>query len=147
MAERTTRDRRFPVPVRRVFPWWYLVGAVVSLGLLVLLAPGYGTALVAFWGPAIGIPIREREDLARTRLDRGQPVDRNSLLAQRWLEPTCALLLLGVVVGLGLLVGAFFAQRMSSTTWGGVVVLTCTALCFLVLVVVLRLRRRVRRSE
>ncbi|MBT1672371.1 hypothetical protein [Curtobacterium flaccumfaciens] len=108
-------------------------------------APGgtaAGQATVAFWVPMIGITIQDRERAARARLDRGFPVDRRSLLSPPWLEPTCAVLLTGVAVGLGMLINALFGQGTSITAWVGAGVFLGSAASFVALVLVLRSRRR-----
>ena len=138
----TRRDSRWAVPIRRVFPWWYLGGAVATLAILILVDPGGSQATVAFWGPMIGITIQDRERAARARLDRGLPVDRRSLLSPPWLEPTCAVLLTGVAVGLGMLINALFGHGTSVTTWVGAGVFLGSAASFVALVLVLRSRRR-----
>ncbi|MBF4629381.1 hypothetical protein K0028_00470 [Curtobacterium flaccumfaciens pv. flaccumfaciens] len=138
----TRRDSRWAVPVRRVFPWWYLGGAVATLAILILVDPGGSQATVAFWGPMIGITIQDRERAARARLDRGLPVDRRSLLSPPWLEPTCAVLLTGVAVGLGMLINALFGHGTSITAWVGAGVFLGSAASFVALVLVLRSRRR-----
>lgn len=138
----TRRDSRWAVPIRRVFPWWYLGGAVATLAILILVDPGGSQATVAFWGPMIGITIQDRERAARARLDRGLPVDRRSLLSPPWLEPTCAVLLTGVAVGLGMLINALFGHGTSITAWVGAGVFLGSAASFVALVLVLRSRRR-----
>jgi hypothetical protein len=138
----TRRDSRWAVPIRRVFPWWYLGGAVATLAILILVDPGGSQATVAFWGPMIGITIQDRERAARARLDRGFPVDRRSLLSPPWLEPTCAVLLTGVAVGLGMLINALFGHGTSITAWVGAGVFLGSAASFVALVLVLRSRRR-----
>jgi len=138
----TRRDSRWAVPIRRVFPWWYLGGAVATLAILVLVDPDGSQATVAFWGPTIGIAIQDRERAARARLDSGFPVDRRSLLSPPWLEPTCAVLLTGVAVGLGMLINALFGHGTSVTAWVGAGVFLGSAASFVALVLVLRSRRR-----
>ena len=138
----TRRDSRWAVPIRRVFPWWYLGGAVATLVILILVDPGGSQATVAFWGPMIGITIQDRERAARARLDRGLPVDRRSLLSPPWLEPTCAVLLTGVAVGLGMLINALFGHGTSIRAWVGAGVFLGSAASFVALVLVLRSRRR-----
>ena len=138
----TRRDSRWAVPIRRVFPWWYLGGAVATLAILILVDPDGSQATVAFWGPTIGIAIQDRERAARARLDRGLPGDRRSLLSPPWLEPTCAVLLTGVAVGLGMLINALFGHGTSITAWVGAGVFLGSAASFVALVLVLRSRRR-----
>jgi hypothetical protein len=138
----TRRDSRWAVPIRRVFPWWYLGGAVATLAILILVDPDGSQATVALWGPMIGITIQDRERAARARLDRGLPVDRRSLLSPPWLEPTCAVLLTGVAVGLGMLINALFGHGTSITAWVGAGVFLGSAASFVALVLVLRSRRR-----
>lgn len=138
----TRRDSRWAVPIRRVFPWWYLGGAVATMAILILVDPGGSQATVAFWGPTIGIAIQDRERAARARLDRGLPVDRRSLLSPPWLEPTCAVLLTGVAVGLGLLINALFGHGTFVTTWVGAVVFLGSAASLVALLLVLRSRGR-----
>jgi len=142
----TRRDSRWAVPIRRVFPWWYLGGAVATLAILILVDPDGSQATVAFWGPTIGIAIQDRERAARARLDRGLPVDRRSLLSPPWLEPTCAVLLTGVAVGLGMLINALFGHGTSVTTWVGAGVFLGSAATLVGLLLVLRNRRRRRSS-
>jgi hypothetical protein len=137
-----TRRGRFAVPLRRVFPWWYLVGAIVTIGVLILLDPDGNQVMAAFWGPAIGIAIQDREKDARARLDQGLPVDRASLLSPPWLEPVCAALLTGGAIGVGLLLDALFGDRTFITLGVGSGLLAASALSFVGLVVVLRARRR-----
>lgn len=139
-------DARWAVPIRQVFPWWYLVGAVVTGGVLILLDPGGSQAMVAFWGPTIGIAIRDREQAARDRLDQGLPVDRASLLSPPWLEPVCAALLSGSAIGVGLLLDALFGDRTFTTVGIGTIVLSSSILAFLLLLVVLRARRQRRKT-
>ncbi|MDT0233537.1 hypothetical protein [Curtobacterium sp. BRB10] len=136
------RDSRWAVPLRRVFPWWYLGGAVATMAILILVDPGGSQATVAFWGPTIGIAIQDRDRAARARLDRGLPVDRRSLLSPPWLEPTCAVLLTGVAVGLGMLINAVFGHGASVTTWVGAGVFLGSAASLVGLLLVLRDRRR-----
>ncbi|MCS5494179.1 hypothetical protein [Curtobacterium flaccumfaciens] len=140
------RDSRWAVPIRWVFPWWYLSGAVATMAILILVDPDGSLATVAFWGPTIGIAIQDRERAARARLNRGLPVDRRSLLSPPWLEPTCAVLLTGVAVGLGMLINALFGHGTSVTTWVGAGVFLGSAASFVALVLVLRSRRRRRSS-
>jgi hypothetical protein len=142
----TRRDSRWAVPIRRVFPWWYLGGAVATMAILIVVDPGGSQATVAFWGPTIGIAIQDRERAARARQDRGLPVDRRSLLSPPWLEPTCAVLLTGVTVGLGMLINALFGHGTSVTTWVGAGVVLGSTASFAALVLVLRSRRRRRSS-
>ncbi|MFZ7089351.1 hypothetical protein [Curtobacterium sp. RRHDQ10] len=141
----TGPDGRWAVPLRRVFPWWYVAGAVVTIIALGLLNPDGSAAMVAFWGPTIGIAVRDRQKAARTRLDQGLPIDRAALLSRRWLEPVCAALLTGFAVGAGLLLDALFGDRTFVTVWVGTAFLAGTAggfLLLLLLLVVLRARRR-----
>ncbi|MEV7761483.1 hypothetical protein [Curtobacterium flaccumfaciens] len=138
----TRRDSRWAVPIRRVFPWWYLGGAVATMAILIVVDPGGSQATVAFWGPMIGITIQDRERAARARLDRGLPVDRRSLPSPPWLEPTCAVWLTGVAVGLGMLINALFGHGTSITAWVGAGVFLGSAASFVALVLVLRSRRR-----
>lgn len=138
----TRRDSRWAVPIRRVFPWWYLGGAVATVAILILVDPGGSQATAAFWGPMIGITIQDRERAARARLDRGFPVDRRSLLSPPWFEPTCAVLLTGVAVGLGMLINALFGHGTSITAWVGAGVFLGSAASFVALVLVLWSRRR-----
>jgi hypothetical protein len=63
-------------------------------------------AVSAFWGPAIGLTIRDRLDDARGRADAGRDTSRRALLGPAWLEPVLALLLTSFAVGLSLLIGA-----------------------------------------
>jgi len=140
------RDSRWAVPIRRVFPWWYLGGAVATMAILILVDPDGSQATVAFWGPTIGIAIQDRERAACARQDRGLPVDRRSLRSPPWLEPTCAVLLTGVAVGLGMLINALFGHGTSVTTWVGVRVFLGSTASFAALVLVLRSRRRRRSS-
>jgi len=142
----TRRDSRWAVPIRRVFPWWYLGGAVATMAILILVDPDGSLATVAFWGPTIGIAIQDRERAARARQDRGLPVDRRSLRSPPWLEPTCAVLLTGVAVGLGMLINALFGHGTSVTTWVGAGVFLGSTASFAALVLVLRSRRRRRSS-
>lgn len=142
----TGPDGRWAVPIRRVFPWWYVAGAVVTVGVLILLNPDGSQAMLAFWGPTIGIAIRDREKTARTRLDQGLPVDRASLLSPRWLEPVCAALLSVFAIGAGLLLDALFGNRTFVTVWVGTAFFAGSVLGFLLLIVVLRARRHRRRT-
>ncbi|WP_146247860.1 hypothetical protein [Curtobacterium sp. MCLR17_039] len=142
----TRRDSRWAVPIRRVFPWWYLGGVVATMAILILVDPDGSQATVAFWGPTIGIAIQDRERAARARQDRGLPVDRRSLRSPPWLEPTCAVLLTGVAVGLGMLINALFGHGTSVTTWVGAGVFLGSTASFAALVLVLRSRRRRRSS-
>lgn len=142
----TRRVSRWAVPIRRVFPWWYLGGAVATMAILIVVDPGGSQATVAFWGPMIGITIQDRERAARARLDRGLPADRRSLLSPPWLEPTCAVLLTGVAVGLGMLINALFGHGTSVTTWVGAGVFLGSAASLVGLLLVLRSRRSRRSS-
>ncbi|PZF10169.1 hypothetical protein [Curtobacterium sp. MCLR17_034] len=142
----TRGDSRWAVPIRRVFPWWYLSGAVATMAILIVVDPGGSQATVAFWGPTIGIAIQDRERAARARLDRGLPVARRSILSPPWLEPTCAVLLTGVAVGLGMLINALFGHSTSVTTWVGAGVFLGSAASLVGLLLVLRNRRRQRSS-
>jgi hypothetical protein len=135
-------DSRWAVPIRRVFPWWYLGGAVATMAALIMVDPDGSQATLAFWGPTIGIAIQGRERAARARLDRGLPVDRRSLLSPPWLEPTCAVLLTGVVVGLGMLINALFGHGTFVTTWVGAGVFLVSAASLVALLLVLRSRGR-----
>ncbi|WIB60963.1 hypothetical protein DEJ13_03760 [Curtobacterium sp. MCLR17_007] len=147
MSDDGARQRgHLAVPIRRVFPWWYLVGAVVTAAVLILLDPDGNQAMIAFWGPAIGITIREREQTARARSDQGLPVDGASLRSEPWLEPLSATLLTGAAVGIGLLLDALFGHRTFVTTWVGAGFLVASAVCFLAVLLVLRARRRRRRA-
>lgn len=116
------------------------------MGVLILLNPEGNQLMAAFWGPAIGIAFRDREKTARVRLDQGLPVDRSSLLSPAWLEPVCAALLTGFAVGAGLLLDALFGDRTSVTVWLGAAISVSSVLSFLILLVVLRTRRRWRRT-
>ncbi|WIB72081.1 hypothetical protein [Curtobacterium sp. MCBD17_026] len=142
----TRPDSRWAVPIRRVFPWWYLSGAVATMAILILVDPDGSQATVAFWGPTIGIAIQDREKAARARLDRGLPVDRRSLLSPPWLEPTCAGLLTAVAVGLGMLINALFGHGTFVTTWVGAGVFLGGAASLVILLLALRRRRRRRPS-
>jgi len=134
------QDARRTVPVRRVFPWWYLVGAVVTLAVLVLVQPDGGSAVVALWGPSIGLAIADRQKAATARSEQGLPVDRASLLSPAWHEPVCAALLTTFTIGLGFLFGALFGVGTSATWWVGPCFLIGSGLGFLVLITVLRVR-------
>lgn len=143
----TGRDGRWAVPIRQVFPWWYLGGAIVSVLVLIAINPDGNQSAFAFWGPAIGVAIRDREQSARKRLDEGLPVDRASLLSPAWLEPVCAVLLIAASVGLSLVLDALFGHRTVVTTWFGAGLLVGSAAGFGALLLVLRAARRRREAS
>ena len=88
------------VPLRTVFPWWFLAGTLVTLGVAIVLETGSGGAIM--WGPVIGLEIRDRWQLAARRQDDGLPVERRDLVGQTWWEPVMAVVFTIVAVGLGL---------------------------------------------
>ncbi len=69
----TGPDGRWAVPLRRVFPWWYLIGAAATMVVLILLDPEGGQAVIALWGPTIGITVRDREKDAPGATGPGSP--------------------------------------------------------------------------
>jgi ABC-type cobalamin transport system permease subunit len=119
----------------------------VTIGILLLLSPDGSNTTSAFWGPVIGIAIRDREKAARARLDQGLAVDRRSLLSPPWLEPVCAVVLTGAAIGVGLLVDALFGHGRYVTAEIGACMLTGSAICYVGLLVVLRTLRRRRRRR
>ena len=88
------------VPLRTVFPWWFLAGTLVTLGVAIVLETGSSGAIM--WGPVIGLEIRDRWQLAARRQDDGLAVERRDLVGQAWWEPVMAVVFTIVAVGLGL---------------------------------------------
>ncbi|OIH97800.1 hypothetical protein BIU97_01675 [Curtobacterium sp. MCBA15_009] len=137
------RDGRWAVPLRRVFPWWYLGGAVATFAALVVLEQEGSTAFVAFWGPATGLAIQDRQRAARDRADRGLSLDRRSLVGPPWREPLYTALLTAFAVGAGLLVHAIFGGWSGTAALGaGLLLASAAAGAALVLVARARHRRR-----
>lgn len=130
------------VPVIRIFPWWYLVGAITTVAALIVLEPDGSQAMGVFWGPAIGVAIQDRQKAARARLDKGLPVDRASLRSPRWLEPVCAVLLTAFAIGLGLLLNAVLGHGTPTTLGVGSSLLAGSAIGLVGLFVALRATRR-----
>lgn len=101
---------RVPVPLRDVFPWWLLGGAVLQFALVLALSPfsPAGSGLI-LWGVVIGTTIRDRRALVRRLVAEGTPVTRRAIIGPRWLDPsmTGALVVLGV--GLSLVIGNVIA--------------------------------------
>ncbi|WP_423921734.1 hypothetical protein ACPEEZ_01360 [Frigoribacterium sp. 2-23] len=126
-----------PVPLRRLMPWWYIAGAVVTLGVLVAVESG-GVAIGAFWGPAIGLVIKDRRTDAQDRQRRGLPVSRCDLVGPAWLEPVLAGLLTMFAIGLGLAIGFVFDDVSPAGLWAGLGLIVASALTTLGLVVVRR---------
>jgi len=99
------------VPLREVFPWWFLGGAVAHLVLLLALAhlslSGSGLVL---WGVLIGTTIRDRRAIVRRLLAGDTPVTRVAITGPRWLDPTMTGALLAIGLGLSVLLGSLFAS-------------------------------------
>lgn len=133
------------VPLRRVFPWWYLAGFVVSFGVTLLVVPSV-SGVAAFWGPTIGIAIRGRQFTAYRRKADGRSLDRRDLVGPRWLEPTCAALLALFAVGMSLSLAFLFGEAGSALLWTGVGLIAMCGVTTAALVLVLRARKRKRRS-
>jgi hypothetical protein len=95
----------------------------------------------------IGVTIRDREKLARTRLDQGLPVDRASLISPPWLEPVLTLLMTATAIGAGLLLSAVFRGATPGLVWEGAAFLLGGAVGFLGLITVLSIQRRQRRRR
>jgi hypothetical protein len=134
------RSRR-AVPLRRVIPWWYVAGALLSI--VVITASGVGQPAVSgFWGPVIGNAISDRLGDARARADDGRDTSRRALLGPAWLEPVLALLLASFAVGLSFLLGAVFDDVPAAIVVTGVVLCVVSAGACLTLVLVLRGRAR-----
>ncbi|WP_209559972.1 hypothetical protein [Frigoribacterium sp. PvP032] len=131
------------VPVSRVFPWWYVAGAVASIVVIVASQVGQ-PAVVAFWGPVIGLTIRDRLDDARSRADEGRDTSRAALLGPAWLEPVLSLLLTSFAVGLSFVLGAVFDHGPAAVAWTGSALCGASALAYLA--ILLRGRRRSRRT-
>jgi len=138
----STRPAR-PVPLRRVVPWWLVAAAVVSLAVIVVVQQGH-TAVGAFWGPCIGLVIRDRLDDAAKRSEEGRDTSRASLVGRAWVEPVVGVLLGAFVVGLSILAAAVFDGVIAARLGTGVALCTGGALGCAVLVLVghRRLRRR-----
>lgn len=138
----STRPAR-PVPLRRVVPWWLVAAAVVSLAVIVVVQQGH-TAVGAFWGPCIGLVIRDRLDDAAKRSEEGRDTSRASLVGRAWVEPVVGVLLGAFVVGLSILAAAVFDGVSAARLGTGVALCTGGALGCAVLVLVghRRLRRR-----
>ncbi|NIJ04622.1 hypothetical protein [Frigoribacterium faeni] len=132
-----------PVPLRRVVPWWLVAAAVVSLAVIVVVQQGH-TAVGAFWGPCIGLVIRDRLDDAAKRSEEGRDTSRASLVGRAWVEPVVGVLLGTFVVGLSMLAAAVFDGVSAARLGTGVALCTGGALGCAVLVLVghRRLRRR-----
>ena len=111
------------VPLRTVFPWWFLAGTLVTLGVAIVLETGSGGAIM--WGPVIGLEIRDRWQLAARRQDDGLPVERRDLVGQTWSEPVMAVVFTIVAVGLGLTLARIVS---GGAPWMLVVGLTLLAL-------------------
>lgn len=138
-----TRRSARAVPVSRVFPWWYAAGAVASI--VVIVASQVGQPAVAgFWGPVIGLTIRDRLGDARSRADEGRDTSRAALLGPAWLEPVLSLLLTSFAIGLSFLFGAVFDGLAAPVVWTGVALCLASTLAYLA--VLLRGRRRSRRA-
>lgn len=133
----TSGSRR--VPLKRVVPWWYIVGAIVTIVVMGWLNAG-GTAVGAFWGPAIGLPIQDRLATAKKRQEQGLPVSRRDLTGPPWLEPVLAVLLTVFAVGFGLALGFVVGDTSVRSLWMGLSLAVTSGLGALALIVVRRKR-------
>ncbi|MBD8586083.1 hypothetical protein IFT90_16115 [Frigoribacterium sp. CFBP 8766] len=132
------------VPISRVFPRWYVAGAVSSIVVIAVSQVGQ-PAVVCFWGPVIGLTIRDRLDDARSRAVEGRDISRAALLGPAWLEPVLSLLLTSFAIGLSFLFGAVFDGLAAHVVWTGVTLCLASTLAYLL--ILLRGRRRTRRRE
>lgn len=140
------REPRFTpwiVPLRRIFPWWYLVACVVTFAVTLIVDPAVSAA-GAFWGPAIGVAIRDRQFTACRRQGKGLPLSRRDLVGPRWLEPLAALLLTIFFVGLSFALGFVFGSAPVALRWTGVCLIAASLVAFGTLLLFLRRRRRSR---
>lgn len=135
---------RVPVPLRDVFPWWFLGGAVAHLGLVVALAPlSPASSGAVLWGVLIGTTIRDRRAAVRRLLAAGTPTTHAAIAGPRWLDPALTGGFLAIGLGLSLLLGNLVRfddeVRWAPGIAGGVLIAFGAA--FLIAVRI-RLRRR-----
>ena len=134
------------VPLKHVVPWWYVVGAVATIVGFGLLDAG-GTAAAAFWGPTIGMSIRDRLATAKQRQPQGRPLSRREMVGPYWLEPLLAVLFTLFVIGLGLALGFVFGHGSLRTLWSGVALIAAAGLGTIGLFLVQRRRKERHRSD
>ncbi len=136
------RPDRWPAPLRDLFPWWYVAGMVASFAVILVVVPEGSTGAVAVWGPLIGLTIRDRAESARSRSDRGLPIDRAALTAPRWSEPALTLVWTGVSVGLGLVLSVLIRDAPAAIGWTGAGLLVASAAGFTGVALTLRAHAR-----
>ena len=93
-------------PLRRVFPWWFIGGAVVSIILdlvAIRLTGGAIGAMVAGWLSFAMFAVVERRNAAAARDETGLAVARRDLSGPVWLEPVLAVCIAGLFAALGML--------------------------------------------
>lgn len=135
---------RWVVPLRRVFPWWYLGGLVTTYVLLALLSSGSTSGSGALWGPIIGLEIQRRQNEAARRQGEGLPVQRRDLAGPRWFEPVLTVLFTLIAAGVSLTLGFIFGGPTLAERWVGVALLLTGIMG--VTGLALRARRRRRRD-
>jgi hypothetical protein len=141
------REPRFTpwvVPLRRIFPWWYLVACVLTFAVTLLVDPAVSAA-GAFWGPAIGVTIRDRQFTAYRRQGKGVALSRRDLTGPQWLEPLAATLLTILFVGISFALGFVFGGTPVALLWTGVSLMATSLVAFGIVLVALRARKRRRR--
>ena len=144
---RLVPDGDYTLPLRAVFPWWFLAGAAVSAVLLLFTdVLGSSPSALIFWGPAIGSVIRERrQHAARLRKD-GHQVTRRAVVGPAWLEPALTGAGVLLVIAIGLLVPNLLPfERHGDDRWllvGVGTVLVGIAVLPLIALVVFRRRSR-----
>jgi hypothetical protein len=147
------RERRPPhefvwvVPLRRVFPWWYLVGMVVTFAVIILAGGGNTAGLGALWGPCIGLEIQQRQRRAADRQRAGLSVERRDLRGATWIEPICAAIFAAIGAGIALTLGFIFDRTSPAQLWTGVVLLAAGGIAVAILVLWARRRNATKRAQ
>ncbi|WP_157887627.1 hypothetical protein [Frondihabitans sp. PAMC 28766] len=100
------------------------------------------SAAGAFWGPAIGVAIRDRQFTAYRRQGKGLSLSRRDLIGPWWLEPLAALLLTIFFVGISFALGFVFGGTPVSLRWTGVYLMATSLVTFGILLLIIRGRRR-----
>jgi hypothetical protein len=146
---RDPRDRE--TPLRTIFPWWYLVGAVVSgLAIITLhdLSPA-GTG-IAIWGGLLGGEVATRRKAARAAVDEGRRPTRRDVTGPPIVEPLLAGLyaiwVVGFAIVLGNVIGITGPVDLGTAAIGAALLVGSSAV-ILAIVVRGRLKRRRQKAE
>lgn len=135
------------VPLRRVFPWWFLAGTAVTVAVSIWLLAPMSASTAVLWGPAIGILIRDRFQDAKHRLAASEPVTRRDLVGPWWVEPAAAAPTALLAIGLGLTVDVEAWGSGEHTVWLGIGLLVAGAAMFGALILVARSRKRLKAAR